>query len=87
MIVAESYPPNEGWFDSSESLTFEQGVDMDREMAELYARRATIHYNKGNYERAIDDFNQAIERQPTNANLYHERGTAYHKTGDYDRSI
>lgn len=60
---------------------------MDREMKELYARRAAIHYNRGDYASAIDDFSKAIEEQPTNSKLYYGRGGVLYKIGDYDRAI
>ena len=56
-------------------------------MTELYVHRAAIHYNRGNSESAIDDFNKAIERQLTNPKLYYGRGVVSHKVGNYERII
>ena len=57
---------------------------MNREMTELYARRAVIHYNRGDYASAIDDLDKAIERQPTNPKLYYGRGAMFRKIGNYE---
>ncbi|MBD2533284.1 tetratricopeptide repeat protein [Nostoc flagelliforme FACHB-838] len=43
-------------------------------------------YDAGNYEGAIEDFNQAIELDPQNALAYNRRGDAYYRLGDYEQA-
>lgn len=43
-------------------------------------------YDAGNYEGAIEDFNQAIELDPRNALAYNRRGDAYYRLGDYEQA-
>ncbi len=44
--------------------------------------------HKGEYDRAIDDYNKAIEINPKNSMAYNNRGFVYdiHK-GEYDKAI
>ncbi|MEH1944653.1 MAG: tetratricopeptide repeat protein [Nostoc sp.] len=43
-------------------------------------------YDAGNYEGAIEDFNQAIGLDPQNALAYNRRGDAYYRLGDYEQA-
>lgn len=43
-------------------------------------------YEAGNYEGAVEDFNQAIELDPKNALAYNKRGDAYYRLGDYEQA-
>jgi Tfp pilus assembly protein PilF len=43
--------------------------------------------NQGNYDQAIDDYNEAIRVEPNYPVIYNSRGLAYYKKGDYDRAI
>ncbi|QFS42579.1 serine/threonine-protein kinase [Nostoc sphaeroides] len=43
-------------------------------------------YDAGNYEGAVEDFNQAIELDPKNALAYNKRGDAYYRLGDYEQA-
>ncbi|MEH2267934.1 MAG: tetratricopeptide repeat protein [Nostoc sp.] len=43
-------------------------------------------YDAGNYEGAIEDFNQVIELDPQNAVAYNRRGDAYYRLGDYEQA-
>ena len=56
---------------------------MDRQIIELYAQRALTHYNRGDYQSAIDNFTKAIAQQPSDADLYQGRGAAYQKLGEF----
>ncbi len=42
---------------------------------------------KGQYDRAISDFNKAIEINPRYADAYYNRGVAYGEKGEYDKAI
>ena len=43
--------------------------------------------HKGDYDRAIADFDRAIQLKPDDAVAYANRGWAYDDKGDYDRAI
>ncbi|MEH2423589.1 MAG: tetratricopeptide repeat protein [Nostoc sp.] len=43
-------------------------------------------YDTGNYEGAIEDFNQVIQLDPQNALAYNRRGDAYYRLGDYEQA-
>ncbi|MFN6481410.1 MULTISPECIES: tetratricopeptide repeat protein [unclassified Nostoc] len=49
-------------------------------------REGEKKYEAGNYEGAIEDFNQAIELDPQNALAYNRRGDAYYRLGDYEQA-
>jgi tetratricopeptide (TPR) repeat protein len=52
-----------------------------------YNNRGTAYWSKGDYGRAIADYNRAIELNPKLAKAYTNRGNAHHGKGDYDRAI
>ena len=47
------------------------------ELAEAYSNRGMVYLNLGQYERAIQDFDQAIHLQPEHADAYASRALAY----------
>ena len=53
----------------------------------VYFYRGNACYFKGDYERAIADFDQAIELKPDDADAYFNRGVVYYYKGDYDHAI
>jgi tetratricopeptide (TPR) repeat protein len=55
-------------------------------MAGAYANRGLGYRYKGEYDRAIADYNRAIKIDPK-APVYNNRGWAYYQKGDYDRAI
>ena len=52
---------------------------LNREMVSLY--------KKGQYDRAIADYDKAIKLNPRDANAYNNRGFAYGKKGQRDKAI
>ena len=52
-----------------------------------YYSRGLAYYCKGDYDRAIEDYNQAIKLNPKDAKTYNNRGRAHYYKGDYDRAI
>lgn len=64
----------EPWF-----YYFQRGV--------AYSERGKIYIKKGDYERAIADFNTFIQLNPNRADAYNDRGVAYGNKRDFDRAI
>ena len=55
--------------------------------AKEYCNRGVSYFEKGQYDKAIADYNKAIEIDPKDARAYNNRGIAYGKKGQYDLSI
>ena len=45
------------------------------------------YFDKGMYDKAIEEFNKAIEINPNDANAYNNRGFAYGMIGNLDQAI
>ena len=58
-----------------------------KDRARAYDYRVAAFYRKGDYDRAIRDFDEAIRLNPKNAALYKNRASAYTEKSDYDRAI
>ena len=52
-----------------------------------YLRRGNRHYDAGEYDDAITDYNQAIDLDSNIAAAYYNRGVAYTKLGKYAEAI
>jgi tetratricopeptide (TPR) repeat protein len=57
------------------------------ESAEAYYNRGLTYGKKGQYDRAISDFNKAIELNPKYAMAFNDRGVAYFYKGQCDKAI
>ena len=55
--------------------------------AEEYFRRGVEAHQRGDFDRAIQDYSKAIALKPDLAEAYNNRGNAYREKGDYDRAI
>jgi tetratricopeptide (TPR) repeat protein len=53
----------------------------------VYFYRGNASYHKGDYGRAIADYDQAIQLKPDFAEAYYNRGNAYANKGDHNRAI
>ena len=65
----------------------EADQDTTKNRSIIYGNRGTAYYNKGDYDRAIQDIDQAILLNPNEPSFYDTRGVAYKKKSDYDRAI
>jgi tetratricopeptide (TPR) repeat protein len=64
------------------------GKPISRErLASAYNNRGTAFEKKGQYDRAIANFDTAISLNPKHTNAYFNRGNAYEEKGQYDRAI
>ena len=55
--------------------------------AEAYYNRGVACGEKGDFDRAIEDFNKVIDLNPDSAEAYYNRGFAYNSKGAIDRAI
>ena len=65
----------------------ESGQLSGRGLAFAFYKRANAYYEKGEYDRAIEDYDQAIRLNPKHPDAFSNRGVAYARKGDYDRAI
>jgi Flp pilus assembly protein TadD len=52
-----------------------------------YSRRGNVYGRKGQFDKAIADYNKAIEINPKDAMAYNNRGVEYQNKGQYDRAV
>ena len=57
------------------------------EAAGAYTERGVTYYNKGDIDKAIEDYNAAIALDPGFAEAYTHRGQSYHDRGEIDKAI
>jgi tetratricopeptide (TPR) repeat protein len=65
----------------------DSGQYTTQNVASLYTRRGNEYAYKGQYDRAIQDFDQAIRLDPQNVVAFYDRGIAYGAKGQRDRAI
>jgi tetratricopeptide (TPR) repeat protein len=63
------------------------GQDPPKKLATAFDNRGIAYRLKGEYDRALRDYEQAIRLNPSSANPYNNRGVIYRIKGDYDRAI
>lgn len=56
-------------------------------LAVIYNRRAIAYTRKGEYDQAIEDYNQSILHDISNSDIFYNRGLAYHRKGNIDHAI
>ncbi len=64
-----------------------QGKLSRKVLAPAYINRGITYRKKGQYDRAIADYDKAIKLNPKLAMAYNNRGTVYGNKGQYDRAI
>src|SRR6516164_641390 len=90
-------PQERGWCEGEDAVTVDQRIDgcsavikaaRDKgdKLAEAFNNRGVAYRLKGDYDRAIADYNQAIKLKPS-AEGYFNRGNAQLGKGHYDRAI
>ena len=58
-----------------------------RDLAQLILNRGSVYWKKGDYDRALTEFDEAVRLNPKHAETYYWRGLAYVSKQDYDRAI
>ena len=56
-------------------------------LAAIHNNRGSVYNSKGEYGRAILEYNKAIKIDPTFINAYNNRGNSYRNKREYDRAI
>lgn len=64
-----------------------RGADSACAMAQSLLRSGSTFFGKGDYDRAVTDYEQATRLDPTLAVAYVSRGLVWAAKGDYDRAI
>ena len=65
----------------------QSGKYSGKDLSWAYYNRGIAYGAKGDYDRAIADFNEAIRLDPKSARAYGNRGNDYLAKGDYDHAI
>lgn len=63
-------------------LTIFFGCEGDSEL-----EQAASHYNRGEYQKAIDAYTEYIRLNPASAVSFYNRGRSWQELGEYDRAI
>jgi tetratricopeptide (TPR) repeat protein len=65
----------------------QSGQEPREKLATAFDNRGVAYRRKGQYDRALQDYEQAIQLNPSNATAYNNRGIIYRINGDYARAI
>lgn len=69
------------------SALLEPGLEKPHTTAMAYNNRAGAYFAKGDFQRAIQDYNESIRINPNSARTFNNRGVVFQKAGDIDRAI
>jgi tetratricopeptide (TPR) repeat protein len=69
------------------SAVIQANQDSPKRLATAFNNRGVAYKFKGEYDRALEDYDRAILLNPSFANAYNNRGVIYRLKGDYDRAI
>jgi lipoprotein NlpI len=94
---AQSGGPNDPWAQCDDSKPdvviagctklIKAQLDSFANLGVAFDNRGNAYADKGDFDRAIADYDEAIRRRPGNASGFNNRGEAYARKGDYDRAI
>ncbi|RKY13529.1 MAG: hypothetical protein DRP82_05285, partial [Planctomycetota bacterium] len=71
----------------AKALFLYAALDDEKALASILFLRGTVWAEKGDFDRAIEDYDRAIELNPKLAEAYYNRGNAWAMKGEYDRAI
>jgi tetratricopeptide (TPR) repeat protein len=69
------------------TAVIETGRQVLERLAAAFNNRGVAYRVKGEYDKAIADFNEAIKLRPEFANAFNNRGVAYRNVGDLGRAV
>jgi tetratricopeptide (TPR) repeat protein len=69
------------------TAVIQAGRQMLDRLATAYNNRGVAYRIKGEYDKAIDDFNEAIKLRPSFANAFNNRGVAHRNKGDLNGAL
>jgi tetratricopeptide (TPR) repeat protein len=69
------------------TAVIQSGQEPREKLATAFDNRGVAYKLKGEYDRALQDYEQAIRLNPENANAYNNRGVIYRIKGEYGRAI
>src|SRR6266853_2078262 len=69
------------------SALIQSSHDTGINLAKAFTNRGSGYATKGDYDRAIQDFDQALQLNSNDAIAFFDRGLAFAHKGDYDRAI
>ncbi|MGZ3359550.1 MAG: tetratricopeptide repeat protein, partial [Xanthobacteraceae bacterium] len=69
------------------SAVIQAAQDTPARLATAFNNRGVAYKYKGEYERALDDYDHAILLNPDFANAYNNRGVIHRIKGEYDLAI
>ena len=52
-----------------------------------YSLRGMVHYDKGNWDKAISDYSEAIRLDTSNGEAFNNRAWTYYRTGRSDKAL
>ena len=76
-----------GLIDKNEKLPAAQHSAAPAQDVNFYFKSGANYYFKGEYDKAISDFDRAVELAPDDCYAYCNRGSAYERKGDYARAL
>ena len=62
-------------------------IALEPEHADTYSYRGILYHNKGEHDKAIEDFSMETELCPDDAETYYNRGEVYGEKGEYNKAI
>jgi tetratricopeptide (TPR) repeat protein len=69
------------------TAVIQSGREPPEKLAIAFDNRGVAYKHKGQYDLALQDYEQAIRLNPKNANAYNNRGIVYRIKGEYARAI
>ena len=69
------------------SLVISRGAADRAELATAFKNRGNAHDDKGEYARALEDYDQAVTINPLDADAFNSRGTTYAALARYERAV
>jgi protein O-mannosyl-transferase len=67
---------------------YNRAISLSKDYADYYNKRGIFYHILGQYQRAIEDYNEAIRLKPHKAEpYYYNRGTVYYKLAQYQRAV